>query len=111
MKIGKYQLILAPEQSFGAIDQLTFYVGTESASVDASGNPQLRGDVTVRSGARVVQTIPIEAASPAPSSKRYFLLKQFKIALLPAGEYELRVAVQDLGTNSEVIETTHFAVH
>jgi VWFA-related protein len=112
LRVGEYELVLPSQNVFTAGENLTLYFGVDDVATDAkSGNPNLKVNIDVKSGGKVVKTVPADTLYPFPDSKsRVFFLNQFPMAGLSAGGYSVEVTVEDKAQKTRSVRTAEFTI-
>lgn len=112
LHIANYQLAVPVKMQFTAADKLTVYFGMDGVAIDAaSGSPRINLALALKSGDKVIKALPADALYPWPQSKnRIFLLTQFDLAGLPAGNYTLEATLKDLAKKSTTVHGADFSI-
>jgi hypothetical protein len=112
LRVGEYQIVLPTQNVFTSADKLTLYFGLDDIAVDkASGNPNLKLDLVLKSGGKVLKVLPADTLYPFADSKtRVFFLSQFELTGLTPGAYTIEAAVEDKTTRTRDLRSVGFSI-
>jgi hypothetical protein len=112
LHIAEYQLTVPVRMQFTAADKLTLYFGMDGVAMDAaSGSPRINLALALKSGDKLIKTLPADSLFPWPQSKnRIFFLNQFDLAGLPPGNYTVQATLKDLAKKTTTVHGADFSI-